>query len=96
MRREKALVHSRNEDPPGNWIAPPVAIGAATEVTKPPRPPVPSRDFVAVKLQLDTMAVAAHKDAAGANAAAQKLALLVEEPGQRLFVQQIITMQVKG
>ena len=23
MRREKALVHSGMEDPPGNWIAPP-------------------------------------------------------------------------
>jgi hypothetical protein len=23
VRREKALVHSGNEDPPGNWIAPP-------------------------------------------------------------------------
>jgi tetratricopeptide (TPR) repeat protein len=56
---------------------------------------VPSRDFVAVKLQLDTMASAAHKDAAGANAAAQKLALLAREPGQHPFVQQIITLQAK-
>jgi len=23
VRREKALIHSGNEDPPGNWIAPP-------------------------------------------------------------------------
>ncbi len=56
---------------------------------------VPSRDFVAVKLQLDTMAAAAHKDPAGAKAAAEKLALLGQEPGQHPFVQQIITMQAK-
>jgi tetratricopeptide (TPR) repeat protein len=56
---------------------------------------VPSRDFVAVKLQLDTMAAEAHKDAAGANAAAQKLAVLAQEPGQHPFAQQIITIQAK-
>jgi tetratricopeptide (TPR) repeat protein len=56
---------------------------------------VPSRDFVAVKLQLDTMAAEAHKDAAGANAAAQKLAVLAQEPGQHPFAQEIITIQAK-
>jgi tetratricopeptide (TPR) repeat protein len=56
---------------------------------------VPSRDFVAVKLQLQTMAAVAHKDATGAKAAADKLALLAKEPGQHPFVQQIITMQAR-
>ena len=56
---------------------------------------VSSRDFVAVKLQLDTMAASAHKDAARANAAAQKLVLLAQESGQHPFVQQIITLQAK-
>jgi len=56
---------------------------------------VPSRDFVAVKLQLETMAAAAHKDAAGAKLAAEKLALLAQESGQHPFAQQIITIQEK-
>jgi hypothetical protein len=56
---------------------------------------VPSRDFVAVKLQLETMAAAAHKDAAAAKLAADKLALLAQEPGQHPFAQQIINMQAK-
>jgi hypothetical protein len=54
---------------------------------------VPSRDFVAVKLQLETMAAASHKDAAVAKLAAGKLVLLAQEPGQHPFAQQIITMQ---
>lgn len=56
---------------------------------------VPSRDFIAMKLQLDAMAAAVHKDSAGANTAAQRLALLAQEPGQHPFVQQIITLQAK-
>jgi tetratricopeptide (TPR) repeat protein len=56
---------------------------------------VPSRDFVAVKLQLEAMAAAARKDAAGARVAADKLALLSQEPGQHPFAQQILTMQAK-
>ena len=56
---------------------------------------VPSRDFVAVKLQLETMAAADHKDAAVAKLAAGKLVLLAQEPGQHPFAQQIITMQAK-
>ena len=56
---------------------------------------VASRDFVAVKLQLQTMAAVARKDAAGAKAAAEKLAVLAQEPGQHPFVQQIITMQAR-
>ena len=43
---------------------------------------VASRDFVAVKLQLETMAAAAHKDAAVAKLAAGKLVLLAQESGQ--------------
>jgi tetratricopeptide (TPR) repeat protein len=56
---------------------------------------VPSRDFVAVKLQLEAMAAAARKDAAGATVAAGKLAALAQEPGQHPFAQQIITMQAR-
>src|SRR6266403_1169521 len=56
---------------------------------------VPSRDFVAVKLQLETMAAAAHEDAAGAKVAAEKLVVLAQEPGQHPFAQQIITIQAK-
>jgi tetratricopeptide (TPR) repeat protein len=56
---------------------------------------VPSRDFIAAKLQLQTMAAVAHKDAAGAKAASQRLALLAQEGGQDPFVQQIITIQAR-
>ncbi len=56
---------------------------------------VPSRDFVAVKLQLEAMVAAAHKDAAAAKAAAEKLVAIAQEPGQHPFVQQIIMMQAK-
>jgi tetratricopeptide (TPR) repeat protein len=56
---------------------------------------VPSRDFVAVKLQLETMAAVDHKDAAVAKLAAGKLVLLAQEPGQHPFAQQIITVQAK-
>lgn len=57
--------------------------------------PVPSRDFMAVKLQLEVMAAAAHKEAAAAKVAADKLNALAREPGQHPFVQQIITMQAE-
>jgi len=56
---------------------------------------VPSRDFVAVKLQLEAMASAANKDAAGARAAAEKLNQIAREPGQHPFVEQIITLQAR-
>jgi len=56
---------------------------------------VPSRDFVAVKLQLEAMAAAAHHDSTRAKLAATRLALLAQEPGQHPFAQQIITMQAK-
>ena len=40
VRREKALVHSGKKTRPGTGSLHPVAIGAAVEVTKPPKPPV--------------------------------------------------------
>jgi len=40
VRREKALIHSGKKARPGTGSLHPVAIGAAVEVTKPPRPPV--------------------------------------------------------
>jgi tetratricopeptide (TPR) repeat protein len=57
--------------------------------------PVSSRDFVAARLQLQTMTAVAHKDAPGAKAAAEKLVGLAEEAGQDSFVQQIITIQAR-
>jgi len=51
----------------------------------------PSRDFVAMKLQLQAIAA----DAAGAKAAANQIVALSNEPGQHPFVKQIITMQAK-
>jgi tetratricopeptide (TPR) repeat protein len=55
--------------------------------------PVPSRDFVAVKLQWEAKAAAARKDAGAAKAASDKLALLSQEPGQHPFAKQIISLQ---
>jgi tetratricopeptide (TPR) repeat protein len=51
----------------------------------------PSRDFVAMKLQLQAITA----DAAGAKAAANQIVALSNEPGQHPFVKQIITMQAK-
>jgi tetratricopeptide (TPR) repeat protein len=56
---------------------------------------VPSRDFVAMKLQWETKAAAARKDAAAAEAAAAKLAQLSQEPGQHPFAKLIISLQAK-
>ena len=56
---------------------------------------VPSRDFLAAKLQLEAMAAAANKDAARAGVAAERLARVAQEPGQHPFVQQIIMVQAK-
>jgi tetratricopeptide (TPR) repeat protein len=55
----------------------------------------PSRDFVAMKLQLEAMAAVRRGDAASAQAAADRIAALSMEAGQHAFVQQIITMQAK-
>jgi hypothetical protein len=56
---------------------------------------VPSRDFVAVKLQWQAIAAAENNDAEGAKTAAEKLALLAKESGQHPFARQIITLQAK-
>ncbi|MCI0663289.1 MAG: hypothetical protein L0220_19665 [Acidobacteria bacterium] len=55
----------------------------------------PSRDFVAMKSQLEAMAAARRGDAAAARAAAERIVALSNEPNQHPFVKQIITMQAK-
>ena len=55
----------------------------------------PSRDFAAMKLQLQAMTAAKLGDPVGAKAAADQLVALSNEPGQHPFVKQIITMQAK-
>ncbi len=55
----------------------------------------PSRDFVAMKLQLEAMAAAKRGDAAGAKSAADRIVPLSNEPDQHPFTKQIITMQAK-
>ena len=67
-----------------------VETGTWQEVPKIPLV-APSRDFVAMKLQLQAIAA----DAAGAKAAANQILALSNEPGQHPFVKQIITMQAK-
>jgi len=67
-----------------------VETGTWQEVPKIPLV-APSRDFVAMKLQLQAIAA----DAAGAKAAANQIVVLSNEPGQHPFVKQIITMQAK-
>jgi tetratricopeptide (TPR) repeat protein len=56
---------------------------------------VPSRDFVAVKLQWEAKAAAVHKDPAAASAAAAKLVSLSQELGQHPFAKLIISLQAK-
>ena len=67
-----------------------VETGTWQEVPKIPLV-APSRDFLAMKLQLQAIAA----DAAGAKAAANQILALSNEPGQHPFVKQIITMQAK-
>ncbi len=55
----------------------------------------PSRDFVAMKLQLEGMAAARRGDAAGAKVAADRIVALSNEPGQHPFARQIITLQAR-
>jgi tetratricopeptide (TPR) repeat protein len=55
----------------------------------------PSRDFVAMKLQLQAIAAANSGDSAGAKAAADQIVALSNEPGQHPLVKQIITIQAK-
>ncbi|HKX32806.1 MAG TPA: M14 family metallopeptidase, partial [Blastocatellia bacterium] len=54
-----------------------------------------SRDFMAMKWQLEAMAAAHRGDAAGAKTAAERVAALSNEPGQHPFVKQILTMQAR-
>jgi tetratricopeptide (TPR) repeat protein len=56
-------------------------------------PVVPSRDFLAAKLQWQTKAAAVRNDAKAANAAATRLDALAREPGQHPFAQLIIGLQ---
>ena len=55
----------------------------------------PSRDFMAMRLQLEAMGAAKRGDAGAANAAADRILALSNEPGQHPFAAQIITMQTK-
>jgi SAM-dependent methyltransferase len=55
----------------------------------------PSRDFVAMKLQLEAMAAAKRGDPGAATAAAARIAALAEERGQHPFAQQVIAMQAR-
>src|SRR5258705_6652080 len=55
----------------------------------------PSRDFVAMKSQLEAMAAAKRGDAAGAKATADKIVELSNEADQHPFTKQIITMQAR-
>jgi hypothetical protein len=54
-----------------------------------------SRDFEAMKLQVETMAAAKRGDAPAAKAAAGRLHLLSNEPDQHPFAKQIITLQAR-
>src|SRR5258705_756268 len=56
---------------------------------------VPSRDFVAVKLQLEKMAAASHKDVPGAKLVAGKLFLRAPEPGKNPFARTILPLHGK-
>jgi len=56
---------------------------------------VPSRDFVAVKLQWQAKAAAVRRDAGAARYAAAKLVSLSQEPGQHSFAKLIISLQAK-
>jgi tetratricopeptide (TPR) repeat protein len=56
---------------------------------------VPSRDFVAVKLQWQSKAAAIRRNPAEAKTAAEQLVRLSQEPGQHPFARQIITLQAR-
>jgi hypothetical protein len=71
-----------------------VEAGAWEAVQKVPLV-APSRDFVAMKLQLEAMSAAKRGDAAGAKAAADRILALSNEPGQHPFAKQIITLQAR-
>ena len=55
----------------------------------------PSRDFVAMKLQIEATAAASRHDSATAQAAADRIEVLSNEPGQRPLAQKVLTIQAK-
>jgi tetratricopeptide (TPR) repeat protein len=57
--------------------------------------PVPSRDFVAAKLYVETLSAAQHKDPIRAQASAEQLVTLSQAAGQHPFAQKIISLQAK-
>src|SRR5262249_17939783 len=59
-----------------------------------PRAPT-SRDFAAMRLQIEAMAAAKRKDASAAGAAAEDLELLANEPGQRPLAQKVMNIQAR-
>jgi tetratricopeptide (TPR) repeat protein len=56
---------------------------------------VESRDFLAVKLQMEAISAAMNKDQKTSTQKSSELAALTTEPGQHPFVQQIITIQAR-
>jgi hypothetical protein len=59
-------------------------------------PPAPaSRDFAAMRLQIEAMAAAKQKDAAAARAAADRVMVLSTQAGQRPLAQAVLTIQGK-
>ena len=59
-------------------------------------PPAPaSRDFAAMRFQIEALAAAKRKDAPAARAAAHRIVILSNEAGQRPLAQKILTIQAK-
>jgi tetratricopeptide (TPR) repeat protein len=59
-------------------------------------PPTPvSRDFAAMRLQIQAMAAAERKDARAALAAANEMVALSNQPGQRPLAQKVLAIQAK-
>src|SRR5215469_2100365 len=54
-----------------------------------------SRDFAAMRLQIDAMASAQRHDHSAAQAAADRLAALANEPGQRQLAKEVVNIQAK-
>ena len=59
-------------------------------------PSVPtSRDFAAMRLQIDAMASAQRKDLSAAQAAADKLTALADEPGQQQLAKEVLNIEAR-
>ena len=54
-----------------------------------------SRDFAAMRLQIEAMAAAKRKDASAARAAADRMVVLYKQAGQRPLAQKVLTIQAK-